>query len=145
MRLQYSGRPPDLVDVAEIDHRIDPLAVEVQAEGDQVDVARPLTVAEQAPLDPVRAGQHRQLGVGDRCAPVVVGVHAQRHMVAMGQVSTHPFDLIGVHVRGRSLHRAGQVRMISRPASGCHTSITAEVISSEKSSSVSMKISGEYS
>ena len=39
---------------------------------------------------------------------------------------------------------AGRFRMISRPASGCQTSITALQTSTEKSSSVPVKISGEY-
>ncbi len=39
----------------------------------------------------------------------------------------------------------GRLRMISRPGPGCQTSITASQVSRAKSSSVSMKISGEYS
>ncbi len=39
----------------------------------------------------------------------------------------------------------GKLRMISRPASGRQTSITASQTSREKSSSVSLKSSGEYS
>ncbi len=39
----------------------------------------------------------------------------------------------------------GRLKMISRPGSGCHRSDTASQTSMEKSSSVSMKISGEYS
>ncbi len=39
----------------------------------------------------------------------------------------------------------GRFSTISRPGPGCQTSITASQMSSAKSSSVSMKISGEYS
>jgi hypothetical protein len=39
----------------------------------------------------------------------------------------------------------GRLMMISRPGPGCQASITASQISAAKSSSVSMKISGEYS
>ena len=39
---------------------------------------------------------------------------------------------------------AGRLRMISRPGPGCQTSMTASQTSSAKSSSVSVKISGEY-
>ena len=67
-------RATDLVDVGELDHRVDALAEQVQPEGDQADVAGPLAVAEQAALDPVRAGQHGQFRVGDGGAAVVVGV-----------------------------------------------------------------------
>ena len=103
------GGAPDLVDVAEVDHRVDALAVEVQPERDQVDVAGALAVAEQAALDALRPGQHRQLGVGGRGAAVVVGVHRQRDVLAPGQVPAHPLDLVGVDVRRRPLDRAGQV------------------------------------
>ncbi len=40
---------------------------------------------------------------------------------------------------------AGRLRMISRPAAGCQTSITALQTSTANSSSVPVKISGEYS
>ena len=76
------GGAADLVDVAEIDHRVDALAVQVQAERDEVDVAGPLTVAEQASFDALRAGQHGQFGVGGRGAAVVVRVHRQRDELA---------------------------------------------------------------
>ena len=103
------GGAPDLVDVGEIDHRVDALAEQVHAQGDQADVPGPLAVAEQAALDPVRAGQHRQLGVRDGGAAVVVGVHGHAHVLAVRQVPAHPLDLVGVHVRGGTLDGAGQV------------------------------------
>src|SRR5260221_586473 len=103
------GGAPDLVDVAEVDHRVDALAVEVQPERYQVDVAGPVGVAEQAALDALRAGQHGQLRVRGRGAAVVVGVHRQRDVLAPGQVPAHPLDLVGVDVRGGPLDRAGQV------------------------------------
>ena len=100
---------PDLVDVAEVDHRVDALAEQVQAQRDQADVAGALAVAEQAALDPVRAGQHGQFGVGDGGAAVVVGVHGQADVLAARQVPRHPLDLVRVDVRGGALDRAGQV------------------------------------
>ena len=103
------GGAADLVDVAEVDHRVDALAEQVQAQGDQADVAGALAVAEQAALDPVGAGQHGQLGVGDRGAPVVVGVHRHADVLAPRQVAGHPLDLVRVHVRGGPLDGAGQV------------------------------------
>ena len=93
----------------EVDHRVDALAEQVQAQRDQADVAGALAVAEQAALDPVGAGQHGQLGVGDGGAAVVVGVHGQAHVLAAGQVPAHPLDLVGVDVRRGPLDRARQV------------------------------------
>src|SRR5690606_27495858 len=52
----------DLVDVAEVDLRVDALGEQVHAEGDQADVAGALAVAEQAALDAVGAGHVAQLG-----------------------------------------------------------------------------------
>src|SRR5450755_3528879 len=103
------GGAADLVDVAEVDHRVDALAVEVQPERHQVDVARPLAVAEQAPLDPLRPGQHRQLGIRGRGAPVVMGVHRQGDVLAPAQVPAHPLDLVGVDIGGGALDGARQV------------------------------------
>src|ERR1019366_8042313 len=103
------GSAADIVDVGEIDHRVDALAVEIQPERHQVDVARALTVAEQAPLDALGAGQYRQLGVRGGGAPVVVGVHRQADVLAPAQVPAHPLDLVGVDVGRGALDRAGQV------------------------------------
>lgn len=102
-------RTADLVDVGEVDHRVDALAEQVQAQGHQAYVAGALAVAEQAAFDPVGARHHRQLGGGHCGAAVVVRVHGQAHILAAGQVAAHPLDLVGVHVRGGALDRGGQV------------------------------------
>ena len=100
----------DLVDVGEVDLRVDALAEQVQAERGEADVAGPLAVAEQRALDPVRPGQQRQLGVGDRRAAVVVRVDRERRRSSrLLRLRLHPLDLVGEHVRGVGLHRAGQV------------------------------------
>ena len=71
-------RAADLVDVGEVDQRVDALAEQVQAQRHQVDVARPLAMTEQAALDSVGAGHHGQLGGGDGGAAVVVRPMAHR-------------------------------------------------------------------
>ena len=96
----------DLVDVGEVDLRVDALAEQVQAEGDQVDVAGALAVAEQAALDAVGAGAVAQLGGGDGGAAVVVRVQAQDDGVAAAQVAVHPLDLVGVDGRARPSRRS---------------------------------------
>src|SRR5690606_29204171 len=63
-----------LVEVGEVDLRVDALAEQVQAQGHEVHVAGPLAVAEQAALDTVGAGEVAELGRGDAGAAVVVGV-----------------------------------------------------------------------
>src|SRR4029077_10326958 len=97
----------DLVDVGEVDHRVDALTEQVQPQGDQAYVAGALAVAEQASLDPVGPRQHGQLGVGDRGAPVIVGVYGQAYVFPVRQVPAHPLDLVGVDVGGGQLGCTG--------------------------------------
>ena len=96
---------PDLVDVGEVDLRVDALAEQVQAEGDQVDVAGALAVAEQAALDAVGAGAVAELGGGDGGAAVVVRVQGQDDGVPPAEVAVHPLDLVGVDRRLGHLDR----------------------------------------
>ena len=102
-------RTPHVVQVGEVDLRVDALAVEVHAQRDQADVAGPLAVAEQAPLDPVGAGQVAQLGGRDALAPVVVRVQRQDDVLAVLQVPAHPLDAVGVDVGRGHLDRRRQV------------------------------------
>ena len=100
---------PDLVEVGEVDLRVDALAEEVHAERDQVDVAGAFAVAEQAPLDAVGTGEVAQLGCGDTGPPVVVRVQADDDRLAALEVADHPLDRVGVDVRGRHLDRGREV------------------------------------
>src|SRR5690606_1342793 len=88
----------DLVDVAEVDLRVDALGEEVHAERDQADVAGALAVAEQAAFDAVGAGHVAEFGGGDGGAAVVVGVDGEDDRVAVLEVAVHPLDLVGVDV-----------------------------------------------
>ncbi len=54
---------PHRVDVREVDHRVNALRVQIQGQRHQIDVAGPLTIAEQAALD--------------RCAPASTASSAQ--------------------------------------------------------------------
>ena len=103
-------RATDLVDVGEVDLRVDALGEQVHAQGDQVDVAGPLAVTEQAALDPVGAGHHGQLGGGDGGAAVVVRVQRDGHVVAVADLATEPLDQVRVRVRRGHLHRGRQVQ-----------------------------------
>ena len=88
----------------------DALREQVQRQRDQVDVAGPLAVAEQAPLDPLAAGHQRKLGGGDRGAAVVVGMQGDDHAVAPRHVAAEPLDHVGVEVRRRHLDGGRQVQ-----------------------------------
>ena len=99
----------DLLDVREVDLRVNSLGQQVQTQGHQVHVAGALAVAEQAPLDPVRPGQVAQLRGGHTRAAVVVGVQGQDDVLPVVQVTAHPLDGVRVHVGGGHLHGGGQV------------------------------------
>jgi hypothetical protein len=104
------GGALDLVEVAEVDHRVDALREQVETERDEVDVAGALAVAEQASLDPVGARHVAELGRGDRGTAVVVRVQAEDHAVSPGEIARHPLDRVGVDVGGHHLHGGRQVQ-----------------------------------
>ena len=108
--MQYSHGAADLVDVGEVDLRVDALGEQVHAQGDQVDVAGALALPEQAALDAVGAGHQRQLGGGDGGAAVVVRVDRQADVLAAGEVAAHPLEAVGVRGGGGALDGGGQVQ-----------------------------------
>ena len=61
---------------------MDAVRVEVQGDGDDVEVAGALAVAEERALDAVGAGQQAELGGGDAGAAVVVRVQRDDGAVA---------------------------------------------------------------
>ena len=100
---------PDVGHVGEVDLRVDALAEQVHAEGDQADVAGALAVAEQAALDAVGAGEVAELGRGHTLAAVVVRVQADDDRLAAVEVAHHPLDGVGVDVGRGHLDRGRQV------------------------------------
>ena len=97
------------IDVGDVELRIDALREQVHGQRDNVHVARALAVAEQRALDPIRAGQHAELGGGHRAAAVVVRMERQHQAVAARDLAEEPLDRVGVEVRRVHLHRRGQV------------------------------------
>ena len=89
--------------------RVDALRVQVEAHGDEVNVAGALALPEQATLDAVGSGQHGQFRGSHAGAAVVVVVGGQDHVFAPRQVPAHPLDLVGVYVGGGTLNGGGQV------------------------------------
>ena len=103
------GHAAQLVDVAQIQHWVDALGVHVERQGDDVDVAGALAVAEQGALDAVGAGHDPELGRCDAGAAVVVRVEAQDDVLAPRQVAVHPLDHVAVDVRRAHLDGRRQV------------------------------------
>ena len=100
------------------------LAVEVEREGNEVDVAGAFAIAEEAALDPVGTRHHREFGRSHCGATIVMGMHREDDALAALKIAVHPFDLVGVHVgrahldRGRQVDDAfGAARSAARPRS----------------------------
>ena len=91
-------RAADLVNVGKIQPRINALAVKIQRDVGQVEIAGPFTVTEQAAFQPVGAGHYSKLsGRGARTA-VVVRMHRQDDRVSSRQIAMHPLDHVGKNV-----------------------------------------------
>ena len=99
----------DLVDVGEIDPRIDALREEIEAQRHQADIAGALAVAEETALDALRTRHQPQLRGGDAAAAVVVRMQRQHDRIAARQVPRHPLDLVGVDVGRGHFHGRRQV------------------------------------
>ena len=101
--------PAGLLDVADVQLRVDTLGEKVQGEGDHVDIAGSLAVSEQGSLDPIGSGHDAELGRRDRGAAIVVGVKRQHDRVAVANRAVEALDEITVEIGGRHLDRGRQV------------------------------------
>ena len=99
----------DRLQVGEIQAGRDAVAVEVQRDGDDVEIAGALAVAEERAFHAVGAGQQAEFGGGHAGAAVVVGVQRDDDGLAVFQVAAHPLDLVGMDVRRGPLDGGRQV------------------------------------
>ena len=95
--------------IFEIELGIYPLREHVHGEGDYIDVARALAVAEQRALYPVGARQKPHFGGGDAAAAVVVRVEREHDVFAVLHMLVHIFNLLRINVRHGVFHRGGQI------------------------------------
>ena len=100
----------DGIHVGEIQQGIDSLSIQVQGDGDEVEVAGALTVAEQGAFHAVGPGHQAEFGGRHAGAAVVVRVQADERLVAGLQVAAEPLDLVGVHVWRGDFNRGGQIQ-----------------------------------
>ncbi len=107
-----------LVELCEVERRVDALRQQVEGEGDQVDVPRPLPVAEQAALDALGAGHQAELGCRDGRPAVVVRVDGHDRAVPAREVPAEPLHAVGVDVRREGLDGRRQVDDHLRAGSG---------------------------
>ena len=99
----------DLVDILEVQFGIDSLGEHVVSDGENVDVAGPLAVAEECSLNTLRARKKRQLRSRNAAASVIVRVDAENNAVSVLKVTAHPLDLVRVHIGRCHFHRGRQV------------------------------------
>jgi hypothetical protein len=125
----------DLVDVGEVDLGVDALGEQVHAQGDQVDVAGALAVAEQAALDPVGAGQQPSSAAATAVPRSLCGCSDRRSSRA---VEVAESTRSSRHTRWGCIIStvAGRLMIILRSGVGSMTSMTALQISTANSSSV---------
>mmetsp|Transcript_95247 Transcript_95247/g.226840 ORF Transcript_95247/g.226840 Transcript_95247/m.226840 type:complete len:333 (-) Transcript_95247:214-1212(-) len=104
-------RDPDGLLQAIVAHLgVDALGEKVQGQRHQAHVAGALAIAKEAALHSVCSCHDGELRRRDAGAPVVVGVDADAHAVSLLDVSTHPLDLVSVHIRSRHFYGAGKVQ-----------------------------------
>ena len=87
-----------LIDFVYSQTRIDPLRKIVERQRDQINIPRPLTVAEDRPLYPLRPCQYRQLRTRDRASSVIVGMNADDDALSVFDVFRHPLYTVGIDV-----------------------------------------------
>jgi hypothetical protein len=79
--------------IAEVEIRVDPLCVQIEGEGNDVDVACTLAVAEQAAFYSISTGKDTELCCCYCLSSVIVIVQADDHFFSLGDVRTKVLDL----------------------------------------------------
>ena len=102
-------RPANLVDVREVDARINSLAEKIQSQGQQVNVTGTFALSQEAAFDAVCAGKECKFSTGDTGSTIIVRVNRQRNVLASGKVTRHVLDLVGEDIGGRAFNGRGQV------------------------------------
>ena len=99
----------NLVNVREVDARINSLAEKIQSQGQQVNVTGALALSQEAAFDAVRAGEKCKLSTSNTGSTIIVRVNRQRNVLASGKVARHVLDLVGEDIGGRAFNGRGQV------------------------------------
>ena len=139
-RTRPHGAP---LDVAEVERRVDALREQVQRQGDEVDVARALAVAEQRALHPVGPASTANSAAATACRGRYAGAGWARWRRGLDGAD-EPLDRVGVHVRVNISTVVGRLRMIGRPRRLDHVHHRLADLDREIGS-VPVKLSGEYS
>ena len=99
----------NLLHPRKVDLRIDALAVQVHPGGDQIHVPGPFAVAQQGAFHSIRTGHDSHFRRRHTTAPVIVGMHADDHVLTILNVLMYKLYLVGKHIGRAHLHRGRQV------------------------------------
>src|SRR3954468_2424190 len=77
------------IEVPEIQFRINSVHVEVEGDGNDVEIAGALAVAKKRALDTIRPGKKPELGRGHASATIVMGVQADDQAIAFTDIAAH--------------------------------------------------------
>ena len=103
------GGLDNFVHMAQLQLRVNALAVQIQRHGNDVHVAGTLTVPHQRAFYTVSAGHHAKLRRRHGTAAVVVRVQRNKQAVSIGHSIAEPLDLVGIDIRRTHLDGRGKV------------------------------------
>ena len=87
-----------LFHLAKLKARRNTLGVEIERQRHQIGITGALAVAKQAAFNPLCACQQRQLGAGNTGAAIVMGMHADAHLLTARKVATEVLNLVGIDI-----------------------------------------------
>ena len=99
----------DLVDILEVQLRIDTLGEHVVSNCQNIDVSGSLAVSEESSLHALCAGKKSKLCSCHAASSVVVRVHTQNDAVSVLEMAAHPLDLVRVNIGSRQFYCRGEV------------------------------------
>ncbi len=99
----------NLRQVPEVEPGPDPLRVEVQGDGDDVEVAGSFPVTEEGALDAIGTGHQAKHRRSDSAALIIVCVERKDGGIPSADISAEPLDLVRVNIWGGDFYGGGKI------------------------------------
>ena len=100
----------DMVDVREIELRVNALRIHVQCDSYDVQIAGAFTITEECAFNAVGAREHGQFGTRDARAAVVVRVDGDNCSFTIGQMANEILNLVGVGIGRTHFNGVGKIK-----------------------------------
>jgi hypothetical protein len=100
----------DACQIGEVNPGIDSLGVEVQRQGDEVDIPCSLAVSKETAFNSICPCHLSELRRCNRTSPVIVWMNRDADLLPLRHVGAEELDLIGVDVWSRHLHGGGKIK-----------------------------------